>query len=278
MMDRQDEPLSFERHIWGVAVGSGRHDRTVICQLKHFRQNNRVFVLQVKDFYKHPYPDEAFLDHLDHTPQKPTLVVDGPLTWPSCATCGCSNRSVWLCPVPTVKWMVQEQSKLPSHRPLSGMAPYLIRPVEYYLNRISNGRWHVDACFGANVAFKAVRIQYWKRRLPSEIVLYETFVSVAVFLLAMELGMTRTQAGGILNLAQGVALRQLWIEKATQRWGLFIYESDLKLILENPYAFRALVAAITGYVCLVQNQIFDQWPMEGLGEGILLPSFGWMPE
>lgn len=185
-----------------------------------------------------------------------SVTFDVPLTLPKCVNCvaGCSGYET--CTEPELKWMrdfFAEVNK--KKKPRKMFTPYTQRCVDAYLNHSFGESFDVQHALGSNLAPLTARAIYISRRLQAPC--YETATKVALWRIGQELKVGKSHIKFHKHSVTGDESRKVILSQLSERKGLFIYQQDMKSMVENNHAFEALIAAYMGYLKFI-NQVEER--------------------
>ncbi len=257
-------PTQARRYL-GLDLAGAKNQKTALATLEYYPKEQKIFLLDVFDRitpHDDQSPDEALLEVISEIQGVPsevtTLGVNVPLTLPPCIDC--VKKTCPLpdsCTVSSVKWMRELTKK--SQR--SGKAenegirileftPYTQRPSELWVRYQvmpeleTSHRFEVDEALGGNKAPLTARMHFLKRHLP-QVALIEAWPKLTIAILASELGIPRRTISNYRQLEEGVHARADILEAMTKRFGIFIYERDLRKLSQSLAAFDAFACAYT---------------------------------
>ena len=129
--------------------------------------------------------------------------------------------------------------------------PYWNRPLDfwvwtqYYDQQLEIFNTSYDS-FGTASLMILSRFNYLKRHFPSELQLFEGNIQLALLELLKADILTNREVKGLSDFKEGMDYRFKVIKKIEQKLNIFIYESDLEVLLHFPRAFHSFILAITG--------------------------------
>jgi len=253
------------RRYLGMDLAGAKNQKTALATLEYYPREQKTFLLDVYDRIvpkDEQTGDEALLEVLEELRGGPhevaLLGVNVPLTLPPCAICSrkaCSKLGK--CGDPAVKWMRDFTRKnARAHRAEPGgirvrdFTPYTQRPTELYVRYQvmpelePAQRFEIDESLGGNKAPLTMRMQYLKRYLVG-LPVVETWPKLTIALLSRELGISRRMIMSYRRLEEGIHARQEILEAMAKRFGLFIYDRDLRKLSQSLPAFDAFACAYT---------------------------------
>lgn len=267
--------MNHQRFI-GLELSGAKNTKTTLAVLEYYPKEKKIFLLDLHSGIgsdEHADSDQALIESIqDHaeTPGKgqPALNigVSTPLTLPPCITCdrkACSSSKNTLpeCQASEVKWMKQFYSKhhkAPPKKPVSKrvaqqkefITPYTQRPVDLWLRyevlkkMPEKARFDLDETLGGSRAPLTARMHYLQRFLKQHS-LIEVHPKFTVALLMPRLKLTFRHLRLYRSLDQGLAAREIILERMCDQLGIFIYDRDFKKLTGNLNSFDAFLCAYT---------------------------------
>ena len=258
-------PPTSARRFLGLDLAGAKNQKTALATLEYYPKEQKIFLLDVFDRivpHDGQSSDEALLEVISEIRSIPsevtTLGVNVPLTLPPCI--GCVKKTCPLpssCNVPSVKWMREltkkaQRSGKPENEGIRILefTPYTQRPSELWARYQvmpeleASHRFEVDEALGGNKAPLTARMNFLRRHLPG-ISLVEAWPKLTIAILANHLGIPRRTISNYRQLEEGVHARADILEALCKRFGIFIYERDLRKLSQSLAAFDAFACAYT---------------------------------
>lgn len=122
--------------------------------------------------------------------------------------------------------------------------PYTQRALDLFLQELEEDNLEIQQALGANLAPMTARALFIKRRL--ELPTFEVAPKISVFRLGQKLGVNKTHLLNYRSTTHGEDARRTFLQSLIDKTGLFIYQQDLKILIESYHAFDSLICAIVG--------------------------------
>jgi hypothetical protein len=235
----------------GVALGGGKTDRTAVVIVEYYPEHNKVFLRRTFDHVKAEgdhTADQAILDLLSkqETPLH-SITFDTPLTLPGCLLCTCEAPGYEKCPRPEVQWMWKVfEGRKKSKRPNKMFTPYTERAAEIYISNFLEEPFHPHHALGANMAPLTARALYLKSRLHVKAI--ETYPRLALWRIGRNLKISKSHLRHHRHTGDGDESRLHILKSLIEREIAFIYQQDVKTLVENWFAFEAFICALVGFL------------------------------
>jgi hypothetical protein len=261
---------SVERFV-GLSLSGGKADRSALVILEHYPQKRRVFISGLMDRVKSEEwvsSDGILIEQIERIEEVVhSIGVDAPLSLPPCleARCiqgNCTVKSFEKCEQPEVVWMRKAYLAQQKKKPKKMFTPYTTRAVDIYLNSVEEEPLYIQQAFGANLGPLAARAIYLKAKL--RVPMYEICTRLSTWRWGLELGVNRSSLRRLRNLSGGEEARQIFLKAFIEKTSLFVYQQDLKLLIENLHVFEAWVCSWVAYLNWVgkTESPFEDCPWE----------------
>ncbi len=243
-------PLKVVRFA-GVALGGGKTDKTAVAILDYFPDQNRVFLrgLREKVAGRHAAKpgdevtaDEALLSILNEEETDLSIIAfDVPLTLPVSLGGTVKDEERVLA------WMrKQHASRAKEKRPNKMFTPYTERAAEIYIANQLEEPFHPPHAMGSNAAPLTARAQYLKKRLKQKLI--ETYPKLTLWRIGQTLQIQKSYLRFHRHAVDSDEARHHILQKLMEKEFTFIYQQDLKTMVENNIAFEALLCALTAFL------------------------------
>lgn len=235
----------------GLSLSGGKSDKACLAVVDYYQGSHRLFLNRIFDRVR----TEEFIsaDHklheliLQFSEHCQWLLMDVPLTLPKCHTCDLECPGYETCNEPEIKYMRGIYQGSEKRKPKRLFTPYTQRAVDLYLQENGEEGIEVQHALGANLAPLVARARFIQRRLP-RLHCLEVLTKIAVYRLGLELKVNKSQLKVYRNSVGGDEARKVILQAMSERWGVFFYNHDLKLMVENFHAFEAFICAFVGYL------------------------------
>lgn len=247
-MHTRSKSPKFHRFI-GISLGGGKTDKTCLSVIEYYPVQGKIFLSRLFDRIKSEGEVSADLQIHRMITQCPPPVesvsFDVPLQLPKCVTCRKRCPGYEACDEPEIVWMwkhfnVQAKKKSPPRL----FTPYTERCVEQYLASELEEPFHLSHALGANLAPLTARVHFITRRL--KVPLVEVFPKLSLWRIGNALHIPKSHLRFHRHWEGGAESRQLIIDRMMDKNLAFIYDQDIKLLIESPQAFDSFLCALTG--------------------------------
>lgn len=247
-MQNKKKNLKFHRFI-GVSLGGGKTDKTCLSVIEYYPLQKKIFLSRLFDKIK--TEGEVSADWQIHQlitkcpPPVESVAFDVPLQLPKCVTCRLKCPGYEICEEPEIEWMWKHhRSKEKRKAPPRLFTPYTERCVEQYLHNQLEEPFHLPHSLGANFAPLTARARFINRRLQTTAL--EVFPKLSLWRIGNALHIPKTNLRFHRHWDAGSESRQLILTKMMDKNLAFIYDQDVKTLVESPQAFDSFLCALTG--------------------------------
>jgi predicted nuclease with RNAse H fold len=235
----------------GVALGGGKTDKTSVAILDYFPDQKRVFLrsLREKVAGKHaPKPgdeitaDEALLSVLNVEEDDLEIIAfDVPLSLP--VSIGGTKKDEER----VLAWMRKLHAQRSSDkRPNKMFTPYTERAAEIYIANALEEPFHPSHALGSNHAPLTARAQYLKKRLKQTLI--ETYPKLTLWRIGQALQIQKSYLRFHRHAVDSDEARLHILKTLVEKEIAFIYQQDLKTMVENNIPFEAFLCALTAFL------------------------------
>jgi hypothetical protein len=251
-MSPAPKPLQIYRFA-GVSLGGGKTDKTAVAILEYYPEQRRIFLRTLRDKIKGD-PEisaDARLHELftEEEPNIHSIAFDVPLQVPKCLRCPLKCPGYEKCKEPEIKWLWQvHRKKMAKKKPVKLFTPYTERCAEAYISTELEEVFHAQHALGANNAPLTARAFFIRRRLGKKVSAVEVFPKLSLWRIGIDLKVPKTHLRGH-KLSMGGDEARLSILKAlVEKEICFIYQQDMKMMVDNSGAFDAFICALTAFL------------------------------
>lgn len=239
----------------GLSLGGGKADKACLAVVEYYPEFQKVFLVKIYEKIKNQ--DKMSADLIIHDlimqyrESLQSVSFDVPLSLPKCMTCELKCPGYENCGEPEIKWMRVKSHKVSKQKkPKKIFTPYTQRPVEFYINFELEEKFYLEQALGANLAPLTARAIFIKKRIQKElqIDMNEVFPKLSIWRLGTRLKVAKTHLKFHKHSVGGDESRAKIIEALSENNVVFLYQHDVKLMVENNHAFEAFVCAFTGYL------------------------------
>ncbi|MGZ3724000.1 MAG: DUF429 domain-containing protein, partial [Bdellovibrionales bacterium] len=242
----------FHRFI-GLSLGGGKTDKTALSVIEYYPAQKKIFLSRLFD--KIQSEGETSADLLIHRmiTQSPhpaeSISFDVPIQLPKCLTCKhrfkCPGYEA--CDEPEIEWMWKHyRAQKKKKSPPKLFTPYTERCVEQFLQTELEEPFHLQHALGSNLAPLTARAQFIQNRLGRGYNMLEVFPKLSLWRIGSALHMTKTQLRFHRHWDEGQTNRQAVITKMMDKNLAFIYDQDVKTLVDSPQSFDSFLCALTG--------------------------------
>lgn len=242
--------LEEVRRFIGVSLSGGKADKACIAVLEFYSEQKKIFLTKLHERIKseeHISADLKIHEIINQYGNKvESVAFDIPLSLPKCMTCHLKCPGYEVCEEPEIEYIrklyKEDQRK---SKPKKIYTPYTQRCVEAYLADLEPDL-DVQHALGANMAPMTARAHFIKRRMKNKLI--EVFPKLTVWRLGLELKVNKSNLKIYRNSVGGDESRSILLDAMMDEYKVFIYQQDLKSMVENFHAFDAFISAFTGYL------------------------------
>jgi hypothetical protein len=232
----------------GISLGGGKTDKTCLSVIEYFPAQRKIFLSRLFDKIKTEgelSADTQIVRLISQSPSVESVSFDVPLALPKCLRC--THRCVGYeeCEEPEIQWMWKHyRAQAKKKSPARLFTPYTERCVEQYLLTELEEPFHLQHALGSNLAPLTARAQYLIRRL--EFPTLEVFPKLSLWRIGNALHVAKSHLRYHRHWEGGQSSRQIVLSKMMDKNLAFIYDQDVKTLIESPQAFDSFLCALTG--------------------------------
>lgn len=216
--------------------------------LEYYPKQNKIFLSEIIDKIKSDKEISADSKIVNRLKEKGTKVkllgVNAPLVLPKCVRCKLRCPGYELCNEEEVVWMREFHESIQKKKKTFKMfAPYSERCSEYFISNELEEPFHTQPAMGANLAPLWARSHFLSRRLrlPS----IEVFPKLSLWRIGQSLSIQKAHLRFHKHTFEGDESRLAILKALVDREIAFLYEQDVRLMVQNPQAFDSFLAALT---------------------------------
>ncbi len=233
----------------GVALGGGKTDKTAVAILDYFPTQKRVFLRNLRERVsgstvkgEEITADEALLQVLNEEETDLSIIAfDVPLTLPVSISGSSKDEDKVLA------WMRKQHDKRSKEkRPNKMFTPYTERAAEIYIANELEEPFHPPHALGSNHAPLTARAHYLKKRLKQKLI--ETYPKLTLWRVGETLQMPKSHLRFHRHAVDSDEARHFILRTLIEKEIAFIYQQDLKAMVENSIAFEAFLCALTAFL------------------------------
>jgi hypothetical protein len=267
-MSKSSKPKIASARFAGISLGGGKTENTAVAILEYFPEQKRVFLRSLVDKIKSEDDISADLKlhELLTESEAPleTIAFDVPLQLPKCIRCQLKCPGIERCKEPEIKWMWgMFQSRKKSKRPNRLFTPYTERCVEMYINTELEESFHPSHALGSNAAPLAARAHFISRRLTGAH-LIEVNPKLSLWRIGRVLKIPVSHLRFHRHAVDSDESRLFILKTLVEKNIVFLYQQDMKTMVETPTAFDAFLAGLT---CFLDFRNQSERPPPGFPKG-----------
>jgi hypothetical protein len=233
----------------GISLAGGKTDKTAVSVLEYYPVQKKVFLSRLFDKVKSE--DEVSSDLLVHrmVTQCPgkveSVAFDVPLRLPKCLRCKLKCPGYEVCDQPEIEWMWKHYHANKSKKsPAKLFTPYTERCVEQYLQSQLEEPFQAQHALGSNLAPLTARALFISRRL--NVPLIEVYPKLSLWRIGSSLEVPKSHLRFHRHWEAGNDSRTFVIKRLLEKNIAFIYDQDVKTLVDSRPAFDSFICAMTG--------------------------------
>lgn len=236
----------------GVALGGGKTDKTTVAVIEFYPDQKRVFLRSLRERVTakaEMTADDVLCEVLNQDEKDLALIaIDAPLQLPKCIRCTLPRcPGVDSCREVEIKWMREVHRKRDKQkRPNKMFTPYTERAVEVYISHELEEPFHPPHALGANAAPLTARADFLRRRLKTPLI--EVYPKLTLWRIGAALNMQKSHLRFHRHAVDSDESRLYILKKLIEKEIAFIYQQDLRVMVENNAAFEAFLGALTAFL------------------------------
>ena len=228
---------------YGICLSGGKNEKTFFARIDEFKKEKKLILTSLINAPQgdyHTSNDKLFIDFFARQKDIAAIGIDAPTDLPPCFNCKVKCPSVEKCKVPAVKYMWDLHRKKEKNKPI--FTPYTERAVEHYINSIEKDVF-MAAALGSNIAPLTARTRFIQKHLKHS--LKEVFPKLSFVRLSRIFGLSRKFINTKRLSEEGDEARWQFLKYLSDRDIIFMYNQDVQMMVDNPYAFDAFLVALT---------------------------------
>lgn len=235
----------------GLSLSGGKADKACLAIVEYYPRHKKVFLSKLVEKIKNDENISADLkihEHVDHLRDSVRfLALDVPWKLPACLTCQLKCPGYENCTVPHIEWMWNYfKARNKKKKPRKIFTPYTQRAVEMHLASELEEPFSLNHAMGANSAPLLARAKFIQRRLGLPTV--EVSPRVTLWRVGRALGVMKSHLRFHRHAVSGDESRRVFLKSLADHGAVFLYDQDLKLMVENNHAFEAFLCAFTAFL------------------------------
>jgi hypothetical protein len=235
----------------GVALGGAKTDKTSVAILEFYPDKKRVFLRSLRDRVTAKgdvLADDALIDVLTKEEHDlASVAFDVPLQLPKCVRCEVKCPGMGKCTQPEVKWMREQHAKRAREkRPNKMFTPYTERASEVYIANELEEPFHPSHALGANAAPLTARAHFIGKRLRMPMV--EVYPKLSLWRMGCALSIPLSYLRFHKHSVGSEEARHYILKRLIEKEIAFIYQQDLRTMVDDNIAFEAFICAMTAFL------------------------------
>ncbi len=235
----------------GLSLSGGKADKACVAVLEYFPEHKKLFLARLYEKIKTEEFISADLKIHEiigqYHKEIEYIAFDVPLTLPRCLDCPSKCAGYETCTLPENVWMREFYTKVNKNKkPKKMFTPYTQRCVEAYIAHGLEEPFEIHHALGSNMAPLTARAQYIRRRLEAPQI--EVFPRLSVWRIGLDLKVAKSHLKFHKHAVGGDESRKVFLSALSEKKGVFLYQQDVKSMVENNHAFEAFVCAYTAFL------------------------------
>lgn len=235
----------------GISLAGGKSDKACVAVLEYYPDNKKIFLSRLFEKIKSDEKisgDLKIHELIDQNQDSTKFVAfDTPWRLPNCITCTLKCPGFENCRLPHIEWMWHHQDdKLKKKRPKKLFTPYTQRCIEMYLQTELEETFVLHHALGSNSAPLLARASFIQRRVKIDCV--EVYPTLTLWRLGKALGVMKSHLKNHRAAFGGDEARAQFLLSLNKNDIAFIYNQDMKQMVENNHAFEAFLCGFTAYL------------------------------
>lgn len=234
----------------GVSLAGGKSDKACVAVLEYYPDNKKIFLSRIFEKIKSDEKisgdlkiHELIMQNADSTR---FVAFDTPWNVPYCMACTLKCPGYERCRLPHIDWMWAHQEKLKKKRPKKLFTPYTQRCIEMHFQTELEEPFTLHHALGSNSAPLLARAHFIQRRLPIDCI--EVYPTLTLWRLGKLMGVMKSHLKNHRAAFGGDDARAQFLLSLNEKDIAFIYNQDMKQMVENNHAFEAFLCGFTAYL------------------------------
>jgi hypothetical protein len=235
----------------GISLAGGKSDKACVAILEYYADQKKIFLSRL--FEKIKSDEQISGDLKIHELIEQNLATtqyvafDTPWRLPNCLTCVRKCPGYENCHESHIEWMWHHQDdKLKKKRPKKLFTPYTQRCIELYLQTELEEPFILPHAMGANCAPLMARASFIQKRLSANCI--EVFPKLTLWRLGQSLDVMKSVLRSHKAAFGGDESRAQFLQSLNANNIAFIYNQDMKQMVENNHAFEAFLCGFTAFL------------------------------
>lgn len=235
----------------GVSLGGGKADKACVSIIEYYPKHKKVFLSRLVERIKSDEVHSADFKIQEIIEQYhgsvESLAFDVPFHFPLALTASDHSRSYEFSTEPHIKWMWEYTRKLhKKKKPRKLFTPYTQRCVEMYVASELEEPFILSSAMGANMAPLLARAMYLEKR--AKLPCIEVYPKLSVWRIGRALNVMKSHLRFHKHSLGGDESRRAILTALSTHNVAFVYDQDIKLMIENNHAFESFICALTAFL------------------------------
>ncbi|MFS4460904.1 DUF429 domain-containing protein [Bdellovibrio sp. HCB2-146] len=235
----------------GLSLGGGKADKACLAVVEYYPKHKKVFLSRLVEKIKSDEIHSADFKIEEIIAQYhgeiDTLAFDVPFHFPLSLMNDKKTPGYDESKEPHIQWMWNYTRKLhKKKKPRKLFTPYTQRCVEMYLASELEEPFSLSHAMGSNTAPLLARAMYLERRLDLNCI--EVFPKLSVWRIGRALNVMKSHLRFHKHSIGGDESRRALLQGLSSHNVAFVYDQDVKLMIENNHAFEAFICALTAFL------------------------------
>ncbi|MGZ3774766.1 MAG: DUF429 domain-containing protein [Pseudobdellovibrionaceae bacterium] len=235
----------------GLSLSGGKADKACLAVLEYYPKHKKVFLsrlvekIKSDEVHSADFKIQEIIEQYDGALE--AIAFDVPFHLPFCLTCSKTCPGIESCREEHVQWMweyTRKQHKKKKPRKL--FTSYTQRCVEMYLATELEEPFLLQHAMGANTAPLLARAMYIKKRLNISCI--EVFPKLSIWRVGRSLNVMKSHLRFHKHSIGGDQSRREILNALSSHNVVFVYDQDVKLMIENNHAFEAFICGFTAFL------------------------------
>ncbi len=235
----------------GISLAGGKSDKACVAVLEYYPDKNKLFLSRLFEKIKsdEQISGDLKIHELIEQNISTTKYVAFDVAWnlPNCIRCEIKCPGYENCRQPHIDWMWRHQNeKLANKRPKKLFTPYTQRCVEFYLQTELEEVFHLHHAMGSNSAPLLARANFIQKRLSAECI--EVFPELTLWRIGNSMNVMKSYLRHHKAAFGGEESRASFLQSLNQQNIVFVYNQDMRQMVENNHAFDAFLCGFTAFL------------------------------
>lgn len=235
----------------GVSLGGGKADKACVAVIEYYPKHKKVFLsrlvekIKSDEIHSADFKIQEIIEQYQGSVE--SLAFDVPFHFPLALTAVDPARSYEFSTEPHIKWMWDYTRKLhKKKKPRKLFTPYTQRCVEMYVASELEEPFILSHAMGANMAPLLARAMYLEKR--AQLPCIEVFPKLSIWRIGRSLNVMKSHLRFHKHSIGGDESRRAILQALSSHNVAFVYDQDVKLMIENNHAFESFICALTAFL------------------------------